>query len=251
MKKKLTFLTVFALVCIAFLTSCSKDEADDAVVIPEENIGLKATCQTSSIHYGDYWLNNNTWGSYNDGFGTQCVWLTNQNSWGANCTHTGSNSSGIKGYPSMVYGTQGSVSTTTTLPKKISKLGNAHTWWAWSASGRAWNAVYDIWFNDSSYELMIWMQWQNSWPMGNSLGAVATNVTISGYKWNVYKKNNVYSFLLVNQQGWISMDIKPFITYCVSKGWIPSTATLYRIEAGWEVIDGGTFKTNSFGISQI
>jgi hypothetical protein len=30
-------------------------------------------CQSASIHYQDYWLNNNDWGSYNEGFGTQCV----------------------------------------------------------------------------------------------------------------------------------------------------------------------------------
>jgi hypothetical protein len=28
------------------------------------------------------------------------------------------------------------------------------------AKGRSWNAAYDIWFNNSDYELMIWMQWQ-------------------------------------------------------------------------------------------
>jgi hypothetical protein len=34
------------------------------------------------------------------------------------------------GYPSMVYGTQGNVTTTNKLPKHHD-LGNVHTWWAW------------------------------------------------------------------------------------------------------------------------
>ncbi|MBN2485729.1 MAG: hypothetical protein JXB34_07120 [Bacteroidales bacterium] len=252
MKKRFTYRSAVAIVCISLFFSCSKtDDIEPNVAKQVDGVKLKATCQTASIHYGEYWLNNNMWGSSNPGAGSQCVWLDNQNSWGANCTHTGSNSSGIKGYPSMVFGTQGAVVTTNKLPKKISNLGNVHTWWAWSASGRAWNAAYDIWFNTNTYELMIWMQWQNSWPMGNSLGKVYSNVTLSGYQWDVYKKGNIYSFLLVKQQGWISFDVKPIINFCVSKGWIPASASMSRIEAGWEVIDGGTFKTTSFGISQI
>ncbi|MGQ7946036.1 hypothetical protein [Flavobacterium sp. WC2509] len=263
------FLTFILFLSTSFFLSCSeeKDQSIQATEVAKPNEAVEAitttdptksrttqkiaNCQSASIHFQEYWLNNNQWGSSNAGSGTQCVWLDSQNSWGAYATHTGSNSSGIKGYPSMVFGTQGSVVTTTKLPKKISDLGNVHTWWTWTASGRAWNATYDIWFNNSDYELMVWMQWQNSWPMGNSLGVVYANVTLSGYQWNVYKKGNIFSFLLVNQQGWISMDVKPIINFCVSKGWIPSTASMSRIEAGWEIIDGGTFETSSFGISQI
>ena len=257
MKIKSSILSIYTLMSVFFI-SCSdenqsieKNKTEELKISSVASTKKIANCQSASIHSGEYWLNNNQWGSGNAGAGTQCVWLDNQNSWGASATHTGSNSSGIKGYPSIVFGTQGSVSTTTKLPKNINQLGNVHTWWAWTASGTAWNAAYDIWFNNSTYELMIWMQWKNSWPMGNSLGVVYSNVTISGYTWNVYKKNNIFSFLLVNQQGWMSMDIKPFITFCVSKGWLPSTASLTRIEAGWEIINGGTFETNSFGISQI
>ena len=251
MKNKLAFLVAFVFICMSLLTtSCSKEESNE-LVEPEVEVELKATCQTSSIHYDEYWLNNNDWGSNNDGFGYQCVWLENETNWGAYCTHSGDNASGIKGYPSIVFGTQGSVVTTNKLPKKISDLGDVRTWWSWQASGRAWNAAYDIWFNDSDYELMIWMQWQNSWPMGNSLGVVYSNITLSGYKWDVYKKDDIFTFLLVDQQGWISLNVKPIIDFCVSKGWIPDSASMYRIEAGWEVIDGGDFKTRSFGISRI
>jgi hypothetical protein len=38
---------------------------------------------------------------------------------------------------------------------------------------------------------------------------------------------------------------------CVSKGWIPSSASMSRIEAGWEIIEEVHLETNSFGISQI
>jgi hypothetical protein len=244
-------IVVFLIAGIQVFNSCSKQEKKDVNQQSNTQNRLKAACADASIHYGEYWLNNNKWGSSNPGFGSQCVWLTNQNSWGANCTHTGSYSSGIKGYPSMVFGKQGSVSTTTQLPKSISSLGNVHTWWAWSATGSSWDAAYDVWFNGTAYELMIWGKWNNAWPIGNSLGAVATNVNLSGYTWNVYKKGTVISFLLVNQQWSLSFDMKPIINYCVSKGWIPSSASLTCICAGWEVINGGTYSTNSFGISQI
>jgi uncharacterized protein YbdZ (MbtH family) len=51
----------------------------------------------------------------------------------------------------------------------------------------------------------------------------------------MFIKKQFFSFLLVNQQGWISMDVKPYY-FCVSKGWIPSSASMSRIEAGWEII---------------
>lgn len=257
MKSKFNFLGILLLMSAMFI-ACDEEvtldiaEKDGTTQVSETDLALKAgECGTSSIHYGDYWLNNNDWGSSNDGFGYQCVWLYDQNSWGAYCTHLGSNSSGIKGYPSIVYGKQGDVETNDYLPKAISELGDVRTWWSWSGSGNAWNAAYDLWFNESDYELMLWMQWENSWPMGNSLGVVYENITLSGYNWDVYKKNNIFSFLLVEQQGWISLDLKPVIDFCVSEGWIPSSAELYRIEAGWEVINGGDFKTKSFGISSI
>jgi hypothetical protein len=101
-------------------------------------------CQSASIHYQDYWLNNNDWGSYNEGFGTQCVWLDNQNSWGY-ATHTGSNSSGIK-VTRLWFGTQGNVTTTNKLPKKHQRFRKCSYMVGLSAKGRSWNAAYDIWF---------------------------------------------------------------------------------------------------------
>jgi hypothetical protein len=53
------------------------------------------------------------------------------------------------------------------------------------AKGRSGMQHMIFGFNNSDYELMIWMQWQNLWPMGNSLGVAYTNVTLSGYQWNV------------------------------------------------------------------
>lgn len=254
MKNRYISLAFFTLLSTFFQISCTHDgltDADEVERISTIELNEQSICGTNSIHSGDYWLNNNDWGAFNEGFEYQCVWLESINNWGAYATHSGDNASGIKGYPSMVYGTQEGVSTNDVLPLSISDLGDVNTWWSWSASGRSWNAAYDIWFNENDYELMIWMDWLNAYPVGNSLGAVATNVELSGHTWNVYRRDNIISFLLVEKQSWISLHVKPIIDYCVSREWIPSNATMSRIEAGWEIIDGGDFKTRSFGISRV
>jgi hypothetical protein len=256
MKKYLSI----SLVLLAF--ACSTEDVKKNEVVSKSGTAQASAqnCSGGTISAGQYYLMNDVWGS---GAGSQCIWYNNINSWGANASHTGS---GIKAYPAMVFGCHwGNCSSGTGLPKKISSLGTVHTWWTQSASGNAWDAAYDIWFDPSSnpgnraakYELMIWLQWANTKPIAQNYDAngnaipFASNVSLAGKTWNVYRRDNVFSFLLTSQSSWLSIDTKPIIDYCVNKGWMSNSNYLISVQAGWEIIQGGTYSTSSYGVAGI
>ena len=261
MKKFLT--TALA---VAALAGCSKDKTTNDVAPSASVVTQDAQdCNGGTIQAGQYFMMNDNWGSSKAGSGSQCIYFNNINDWGANASHTNT-STGIKSYPAVVYGCHwGGCSSGTALPKKISSLGNVHTWWTQSSSGSAYDAAYDIWFDPSAnpgnraatYELMIWLQWSNTKPIANSYDAsgnaipFATNVPLAGKNWNVYRRGNVFSFLPTAQTSWVSIDVKPIIDYCVNKGWMANSNYMTSVQAGWEIIAGGTFKTTSYGVSGI
>ena len=254
------------MVAAAALVGCSKEDATPPKVAANSSVAQDAqNCSGGSISAGQFYMSNNTWGSSRAGSGSQCSFYNNINDWGTDAKHTNV-STGIKSYPSIVYGCHwGSCSSGTALPKKISALGNVRTWWSQSASGASYDSAYDIWFDPSAnpgnraskYELMIWLQWNGTKPLAdkyNASGAAvpfASNVSLSGKTWNVYRKDNVFSFLPTSQTGWLSIDVKPIINYCVDKGWMPSSSYMTSVEAGWEITAGGTYRTTSFGVSNI
>lgn len=256
MKKILFFFS-----CSLMLISCSK-ESTDLVTSNKSNV-LKATVcgQYDNISAGNYFLMNNIWGS---GAGSQCIWFNNTNSWGVNASHSGS---GIKSYPALVRGCHwGNCSSNSGLPKTISSLSSGlSTSWSQSSSGSAYDAAYDIWFDASSnpgaractYELMIWTNWANTQPIAasyNSSGvAVPTfsNVNVGGVTFNVYKRDNVFSFLRTSKSNSITVNLKSVISYCVSKGWLSNSHYLISIQCGWEIISGGTFTTSSYSVSNL
>lgn len=215
-------------------------------------------CVTGTINSGSYFLMNNVWGS---GAGSQCIWLNSTNSWGVNASHTGS---GIKAYPALVRGCHWSAcSSNSGLPKQINSLGSVNTSWTQSFTGSAGNAAYDIWFDNSSnpgnraaqYELMLWLQYRNQQPIaenydgnGNAI-PFASNVSLGGRTWNVYRRGDVFSFLLTSQSSSINVSVKPIIDYCVARGWMSSSAYLISVQAGWEIIQGGTCTTTAYSLS--
>ena len=250
----------------ALLTGCAKEKIDaPTVATPAVATQNAQSCDGSTINSGQYFMMSDEWGASKAGAGSQCIYFNSLNDWGVTATHTNT-STGIKGYPAVVYGCHyGGCSSGTALPKQISALGNAHTNWSQSSSGNAYDAAYDIWFDPSAYpgnraakyELMVWLTWKNTNPIsagydskGNAV-PYASNVSLSGKTWNVYRRDNVFSFLPTSQTNSVSIDLKPIINYCVARGWMSSSNYMTSIQAGWEIIDGGTFKSTGYGVSSI
>jgi len=151
----------------------------------------------------------------------------------------------------------------TGLPRQVNQINTLTTHWTQSASGNAWNASYDIWFhptsdpgnNPAQYEMMLWLNWTDGFNTiaenYDQNGAIpyASNVNPGGYTWNVYHRDDVFTFRLVNRSNSINVDVRPIIDYVIARGWMVSNAYCTSVQTGWEIIQGGTFRTSSYGVT--
>ena len=252
----------------AALAGCSKKE-DEAKPLAAAVQSADATVsdQYGIIRSTPYFLQNNYWNKGVSGSGSQSCFYNNLGDWGANSTHSYGNGD-IKSYPSIVYGQHyGNDSGAGRLPQKIQDLGLVHSSWNQTSNSSSFDAAYDLWFDPytdvsgraAKDELMVWVDWAGTKPLAQSYttsGAVpyASSVYLGGRHWNIYHKDlgsgrDVMSFLPAGGgQNSMTVDMKPLINYCVSRGWLQSTQYMTSIQAGWEIIAGGTFRTSSFTI---
>lgn len=193
---------------------------------------------------GGYYIENDVWGSNP---GPQVIWANSYSSWGVWANHTGG---GIKSYPNV----DKSVNIKVLSLKNASSSFNATT-----ASGSVYDLAYDIWLNNSQYEVMIWTNWSNTKPIaasydasGNAIPTVY-NASIGGRTYNVYIRwngsNAVISFLATSKTNSATIDIKSVLRWINSKGWY-NNPTLSKIQFGWELITtpsgGGNYQINSY-----
>ena len=232
------------------------------------------------------YIQNNIWSLTINDTGAdkdQFIWYKDINNWGVQAyTTTGIFSySGVKSYPSLVYGRHYN-STSTNLngfPKKISTITKNYDaeWNVYvqndGGANAIYNASYDIWFDPSStnkgtnkYEIMIWTLRKNQNPI-NDLGfgvKFKSNQTIGSYKFDVYKgsldngKQQVLTFILINGNGTFKGGIKPFIDFATtskSNNWMANSNYLTSIQAGFEICTAGTstkkanFVTSKFSLN--
>lgn len=259
-----TYLLTFAMA--AALAGCAKKEDE---VQPLSAASQTANATTSDpfgvIHSTPFFMQNDFWNKGASGAGSQSCFFNNRDDWGANATHS-YGSGQIKSYPSLVYGQHyGTKSDGWRLPQKIQDLGTVHSYWSQTSKSSSYDAAYDVWFDtasapaqDAQDELMIWVDWSNTKPLAqgyNASGAIpyATSVLLDGRHWNVYHtlhgRGDVMSFLPVSGGGnSMTVNMKPLINYCVSKGWLQTSEYMTSIQAGWEIIAGGSFRTTAFNI---
>lgn len=291
------------LLAVAFLSlqSCSKDELSTEATSQaiETNNSHALTAKAVTVNgtttiteaFGTYqdpnydwaYIQNNIWSTTIGDTGAdkdQFIWYNDINNWGVQAyTTTGKFSySGVKSYPSLVYGRH---YTTTSknlngFPKKISTITKPYNaeWNAYVQNDGGTNAIYnvsyDIWFDPSNtntgtnkYEIMIWTLRKNQNPI-NDLGfgvKYKSNVTIGSYQFDVYKgsldsgKQQVLTFILVNGNGQFKGSLKPFIDFATTNNWMTNTNYLTSIQAGFEICTAGTstkkanFVTSKFSLS--
>jgi hypothetical protein len=122
---------------------------------------------------------------------------------------------------------------------------------AWNASYPETNKfdfAYDLWLNGTTYEVMIWLNWNNTAPIG---GSPFTNATIDGVTYNVYEGAGgsgpyCISFLPQNDM----MDTATNFNLCDVLSWINNlqwsggpggyfwqNPNFDSIQLGWEICD--------------
>lgn len=219
-----------------------------AIALLASTVGTRAQSTWSSsdrwatLQLGSYTIYNNIWGS---GFGPQTLFVNTGSAsapnWWVTANHP--NTGGIKSYPNAKF--------TGNLPRALNQITSVPTSWSVSRpSTGAYNSAYDVWLNGYSWEVMIWINWFG--PVGPLGSQQASNQSIAGAGWNVYRGNNgsneVVSFLRTSNTNSVSnMDLKLFLNWIVNRGWFSSSTTLTEVQAGFEITSGnGTWTTNSF-----
>jgi hypothetical protein len=127
----------------------------------------------------------------------------------------------------------------------------------------AWNATYqkdnkfdfayDLWLNGYTYEVMIWLNWNATAPIG---GSPFTNAIIDGINYNVYEGiggSGPHCISFLPQNG--MMDAATNFNLCSILNWIDKlkwnggpggyywqNPTFDKVQLGWEICDtyGGT-----------
>ena len=170
---------------------------------------------------GGYTLYNNIWGS---GAGAQSIWANSYSNWGVWANHP--NTGGVKAYPNA----------TKFIEKTISSLGSAKSSFNVTVpSGGAYTSAYDIWCNNNSYEIMLWMNKQGA---VGPIGTLQTTATVGGHSWSVYRGSNgsnaVFSFIRSGNTNAGTVDVKAILTWIQGRGWF-GNVTLSRVQFGYEI----------------
>lgn len=245
---------IFLFLSVLVFVSCEKTIDD----LPTSNqtalsIDYKATWYATgrwdSWSNGGYTLYNNIWGS---GYGTQVIWANSYSNWGVWADHP--NTDGIKSYPNCEK----------VVNKKLSELVRCKSSFNCTVPGfGSYNTAYDVWCNNYTYEIMIWMNWRGTAkPIASSYDANGnpvpsyTNVTIGGLTWNVYKGNNgsneVYSFLKTSQTTSATVDVRSTVNWIKSVPQWFGDVTIYKVQLGWEITSssgGADFLMNSYSVT--
>jgi hypothetical protein len=242
-------------------TTCSKTGA------------YTTSAQYGSRNYGKYTVRNNFWNQGTSGAGMQTLWANSERCWGIDASHSDSAPKGtVKGYPDVQrgwgVGAAGFPNTQHGLAIQVSQLTKAKIRWRMQApsSGRTW-ALWDIYFHESAnpgsglapVNLMIqqrivdsdgWMQQDSAgWP----------KVTIAGITFREKRETATVSSTRTRIQLYIDsangsvlglddmkLDLKAVVDHYVQQNLIRATDYLTSIQAGFEIVSGGSYQTNEF-----
>ncbi|BAV06580.1 Glycosyl hydrolase family 12 [Filimonas lacunae] len=233
---------------ILLLPACKKNTASQQNTNPQVEANWSSSAQWGTWTNGGYTLYNNIWGS---GAGAQTIWANTYSNWGVWANHP--NTGGIKSYPNSTRYVGVALGSLNTLSSSVS---------ATTPSGGAWTSCYDVWDSNNANEIMLWLNWTGAVaPISytyNSAGTptpVATNVTVGGATWNIYRGNNsvnnVYSFLRTTKTNNTTIDIKAIMNWIRNQGWF-GNVTVGNVQYGYEITSssgGLDFVCNSYSVS--
>jgi hypothetical protein len=167
-------------------------------------------------------------------------------------------------YPSVVYGwhVDGQMYGGYQSARQLSAITSAPSDWTFTvpASTGRYNASYDIWIHnsnarpgntDGTLELMIWLYKRDTTPIGSMVGSV----TLAGATWEVWYGTHdgfsTVSYIRVPSVTSVTgLDLKPFFSDAVTRGYAQASAYLLGIQAGFEIWEmNQNMVTNSFSVS--
>jgi hypothetical protein len=230
---------------------------------------LVTTCdQYKNVTIGSYIVETDYWNQTGCP-GTQCMTVDASTgsftvTQGPNCGDT------VASYPNVLYGSSfGAISPGSGLPRQMSSLTSVTSSWVFSVGGTSadhYDVAYDIWFcpNNScgsggfpgGLELMIWVNYQNTYGWQYDLGAV----NLSGYNWEVWTfaqggGSNTWTYLAYLIQPSMvtsvtNLDLLSFFRDAEARGYLQNSWYLYAVQAGNELRSGGLpYSSYNFSVS--
>jgi hypothetical protein len=142
--------------------------------------------------------------------------------------------------------------------KKISQLTSVKSNWSFTM-GSTGNAVYDVWFSNSSVqppakvgiELMIWIGNTGKNPLGSSAGSAFMGKT--PYVGQNGTQEQVVSYWVASPgvNSVSNFDLLPFFKDAVSHNYagLTNDSVLLGVQTGFEVYSGGAWTTTDYNIS--
>lgn len=249
-----------------FTTACSIEDTTEDLDIASAAQASTASgtrCGTSPP------VDNNVWyrvmsNFYNAKDGSGCITWNQSINWNwftVSSSPTAVTTAGPPaGYPAVYQGCHyGSCNVGGGFPKYLGAITSALSNWQIDGlwAGGAWNASYDIWFNESyspsqgypnGLELMIWQAYKG--------GVQPAGIKVySGIHWNwrTYDKwvgsvngTQVVTYVLTaGDASHTNFDLMPFIHDCKQWDGLQSSWYLQSIQAGFEIWQGGQGLTTS------
>jgi len=180
-----------------------------------------------------WWVNNDAW---NGSHGPQTIYVCNQASWYA-VSQQPNNQGQVETYPDTEYDVGGRNSPSS---KPISQYSSITSTFSENyPSAGSWDAAYDLWLNNWSFETMIWNQWsgaQDYWPEQASI-----SVNLGGVPYKFYDngtKGDSGGELMFFRQTQVtsgSVDILAAYQWLVDNGYVSASAVPTQLEYGVEI----------------
>ena len=129
-----------------------------------------------------------------------------------------------------------------------------------TGTGLSYNWAFDLWLNQYDTEVMIWTDYANRGPWENK---VASNVTIDGRQWDLWKAAccDAMAFMAAGQTSnnasfsGGTVNLKAFLNYLQNRGLVSQQATLTAVDYGVEAVSTGNvvkrFDVTDFSVTPL
>lgn len=222
---------------------------------------------------GKYYYRNNIWNSGDSGAGSQSVWAQSSRCWGAIANHA-NNSGMVKSYPQFVRGWAVGDGFKSEAPNhglgiRVDQLQQATIHWSMQTptSGGRFMALWDIYFHDkpnpggekAQTSLMIFQRILDDGSLYSGLVPTMPVLTIDGMSFGYevgtafWATGKVLVLHMLPRNGLnfgqdsMTLDLKKLIDALRDMGHISGTNDyLTSIQAGWEIIAGGSYTTTDY-----
>ena len=232
------------------LTSLADHACNNPKVIPMDPGNAQR-----GITKDNYYVTNDTWNAGRYGDLSQALYVCNYNNWYAIAAMNNDTRDGaVKTSPNVQetwYPTPTKLSSWKSITSQFSDVPPGT-----GSNYGIWEFEYDIWLDgladSNSTEVMIWTYNNGQTPSGSPTGSF----TDAGRTYVVYHSpppHQYIAFVALSDSLSGHVNLLHFFKYVISKGWMPSSSTLYQICNGVELVSTNSkpekFTINNFSIN--